>query len=337
MPNLSSSVSSDNIYGRALIQEIPQETTLREELARDRDRSRSPKRSRSTLEIEADTRTVNESSRSQPNMATESLIQEISEYQEVTSDNVRISVADDKHLETKPHSVECLKPENASKDSKELVLPNRPDLVFISDEHEVKSKLNQRRLSRNGRYYTADAIHDVKRDKDPSIHKRLSWNFGTPETSLEDRKTLRAKAFSSDSLMSMPSSSGVSSTQSLHGVSDLIEEHEDDDSYMGELRITQTSGHIVLQLEDPYGDDAHTESTTDGADEGGTPLDRNSKTMSKSMPDIGMIGDFTTGEVKDGIASVEVPDVNQQRRKMTHAQILKMKKQLLLNSTVEAS
>lgn len=74
------------------------------------------------------------------------------------------------------------------------------------------------------RYHTAGAIEDIKKQdvvKDNSIQKRLSWNYGQhiPSNELSLQKTAcsgtsqRGKCLSSDS---MHSSSGVSSTGSLH-------------------------------------------------------------------------------------------------------------------------
>ena len=57
------------------------------------------------------------------------------------------------------------------------------------------------------------------------------------------------------------------------------------------------------------------------------------KTAANSMPDISQL--IEPGELQNGIASVELP--HGQRRQMSHAQILRMTKQLLLNSTLEAS
>lgn len=98
-----------------------------------------------------------------------------------------------------------------------LILPNKQGLVAIDDH---KSRMNQRRLCRHDkRYHTADAIHEIRKDItdsgiDAAIKKRLSWNYGTVDINIEDKHSLKSKTFSSESLRSMPSSSGVSSTES---------------------------------------------------------------------------------------------------------------------------
>lgn len=180
-------------------------------------------------------------------------------------------------------------------------------------EEDSNSRLNkssQRRVSRSEkRYYTADSIQELRhKDKDSSIHKRLSWQN---ENHLDEK--LRKKVLSTDSVHSIRSSSGVSSTGSLHlhQESDITEEAE-----------MQRSGSSRTLQED------------------GSPKSDGSPS-SKSSPDIAMLfGSLRTGEPEDGISSVDLPaimDIDRQGKRLTHAQILKMKKQLLLNTDVEAS
>ncbi|XP_042886663.1 uncharacterized protein LOC122262639 isoform X2 [Penaeus japonicus] len=97
-------------------------------------------------------------------------------------------------------------------------------------DQEDPARGGPRRISRtdrmdNRRYHTAGAIDDIKKQdsKDTSIHKRLSWNYGQgpPPTSRDlgsdQGKLGRQKhAVKSISCESMHSSSGVSSTSSLH-------------------------------------------------------------------------------------------------------------------------
>ncbi|XP_053210054.1 pleckstrin homology domain-containing family G member 5-like isoform X11 [Panonychus citri] len=52
-------------------------------------------------------------------------------------------------------------------------------LIGDDDLDTVKSRLHQKRSVRGERrYHTADSIENIKKEKDSSIHKRLSWNFG---------------------------------------------------------------------------------------------------------------------------------------------------------------
>ncbi|KAK7079589.1 Rho guanyl-nucleotide exchange factor activity protein, partial [Halocaridina rubra] len=97
------------------------------------------------------------------------------------------------------------------------------------DHDDLNRSGGQRRISRtdrmdNRRYHTAGAIDDIKKQdtKDATIHKRLSWNYGqgpppSRELSSDQGKLGRHKhAVKSVSCESMHSSSGVSSTSSLH-------------------------------------------------------------------------------------------------------------------------
>lgn len=214
--------------------------------------------------------------------------------------------------------------------TKPSVLPSRPDTMFLTDEN-VRTKLNQRRNMRTEkRYYTADAIQDLQKDRDPTIHKRLSWNLGAFDINIEERMAnIKGKARSSESVRSLLSSSGVSSTVSLHASPDTNDAAEIDatptvnvgdvDQGVGSEDVVRLSKHF-------------SESSMDQS-EYAQQLIGQSKTASNSMPDISQL--IAAGEVQNGIASVELP--HGQRRQMSHAQILRMTKQLLLNSTLEAS
>ena len=157
---------------------------------------------------------------------------------------------------------------------------------------EAPSRVAQRRAVRaERRYHTADAIEELRqkqRRADTSIHKRLSWNLGAVEAPHPDGGgRLAAKVTSCDSLRSVPSSSGVSSTGSLHAPPDLC-------------------------------------------DSPPTPT-------TKSMSDLSQLGASLSAAMHDGIVSVALPPTDGQRVQMTHAQIVRMTKHLLLNSTLEAS
>jgi len=253
---------------------------------------------------------------------------------------------------------------------------HHPSPGLLNDEN-ISRKLNQRR-KRPGesRFNTADAIQDLKKDpKDASIKKRLSWNNGPVFIDIgEGGRASLKDAFSSDSLRSMPSSSGVSSTGSLHlsPDSEICEETEPDTPTPGVtgeqgLQYTTPAGEIGLKsgLRNSLSDhsvgtqyntsdvinpshklsQSMLDDVTSSGDHVTDSIALQNKSLSKSVPDFcDMLTQklsLATGEYKDGIASVEMPGNGNPdapgKKKMSHAQILKMKKQLLLNSTLEAS
>ena len=191
-----------------------------------------------------------------------------------------------------------------------------PDIV----DDNLKAKLNQRRSSRTEkRYHTADAIQELHKtdDKDNSIYKRLSWNFGTTEQN--EQGVMRHKIQSSDSLRSVHSSSGVSSTNSLHlsPDGDICEESEHD--------YAQDSSDIGTIYESRMNEDDYHD------------ISEHDRTKSKSTTDIAtLFKELTTSEVKDGISSVDLPNIVD-KNKYTHSAVMKMKRQLLLSADVEAS
>ncbi|BFZ23935.1 hypothetical protein BsWGS_26973 [Bradybaena similaris] len=210
----------------------------------------------------------------------------------------------------------------------------------ISDEEEMaKLKLHSRRVSRNEkkRYHTADAIQDIKNsEKDNSIHKRLSWRTDVAM----DHKNLGSKTVSTDSVRSVPSSSGVSSIGSLHLTVDteISEEQEgnsnDSDNYSGgsPTRSDRLKLFSVGDTEDIDLDD-------DGDDLSAFADSKQSK--SKSTSDLATVFSnvVQVSQMKDGIASVAVATDNFSR-KLTHAEILKMKKlkhQVLYDANIESS
>ena len=99
------------------------------------------------------------------------------------------------------------------------------DKCSLVDSDVTKCRLNLRRAVRNERrYHTADTIEDINK-RDNSIQKRLSWNYGTEsvhqqgdsgESSEAVKSNKETRLRSADSLRSVLSSSGVSSTVSLH-------------------------------------------------------------------------------------------------------------------------
>lgn len=218
---------------------------------------------------------------------------------------------------------------NAAVGSLSLSQSNLAEPGPVDDDYNKMNKVNQRRVSRTEkRYYTADSIQELRyKEKDSSIHKRLSWQN---ESHLEEK--LRKKVLSSDSVHSIPSSSGVSSTGSLHlnPESDISEEtevgHRRDSSQTDHQTCGRQASHDVNIMSSlspiPLASQGHNAKAT-------------------STPDIVLLfNSLKTGEPEDGISSVDlsvVVDGERQGKKLTHAQILKMKKQLLLNTDVEAS
>ena len=185
-------------------------------------------------------------------------------------------------------------------------------------DEEMKLKLNQRRTSRTEkRYYTVDSVQELHKnhDKDNSIHKRLSWNLGTK---LEEQR-LKDKTKSCDSIRSIPSSSGFSSSGSLQNPeSEICEEME-------------SSAH-----QDIHDLSSYSLGPEDNIE--GHRLTSETKRNCKSTSDIvTLLQELKTSEVEEGISSVDLPSFQMDKKKLSHAQILKMKKQLLLNSNVEAS
>lgn len=223
------------------------------------------------------------------------------------------------------------------------------DYGFMDETMKVRLANQRRRPGPEKRYHTADAIREMtNKDKDATIHKRLSWNFPV-NINLEDERhsILKQKTFSSDSLRSVPSSSGVSSTGSLHlsPDSELPEGYEIDSiavsrksSQTDQLQGDESPSVMARQAEHPPAD-SRAEHIGDGRvvsiEEENEALAQLNQ-MSKSMPDISNINE---NQAEDGSKSPGrgSPQQGGQRRRMTHAQLLRIKKMMLLNSTLEAS
>ena len=199
---------------------------------------------------------------------------------------------------------------------------------------------NQRRGSRDQkRYYTADAIQDMTKDnKDKTIHKRLSLNMPPAhpvDGHIEHRQgILKNKTWSNDSLRSMHSSSGVSSTASLHlsPESEICEENETESSSGHSIRFATEYTHpetVIISQHTVTQPHVHAKESSDE----GKQLSEDDKQYSKSLPDISLI--TQPHQVQEGIGSVRIQ--GEQGHKMTHKQLRQMRKQLLLNSTLEAS
>ena len=189
-------------------------------------------------------------------------------------------------------------------------------------DENMKSKLYPRRGSRTEkRYYTADAIQEMQKNenRDNSIYKRLSWNFPNGDLSTEKQGVLRSKVMSTDSIRSIHSSSGVSSTGSLH----LSPEEICEEQQIEEDIIEVEDGEIEKLPQDLNEDDLKERLFVD-----------NRQSKSKSTSDIvSLMQELNTSDMKDGISSVDLPIIpTDPNVKLTHAQLLRMKKQLLLSS-----
>lgn len=206
--------------------------------------------------------------------------------------------------------------------------------IDLSDEN-LKVKLKERRTSRSEkRYHTADYIQDLTKqeNKDTNIYKRLSWNFGTSDLSIEKNDSLKGRVTSSESFRSIYSSSGVSSNGSLHQnpdpeVSIMIEKSDTpkdiDEVINQEMKKDSSEMNVTLPKDllnaerDLISDQNHPKS--------------------KSVNDIeALLKELSTSELEDGISSVALPKTDNNRKKLTHAQIMRMKKQLLLSANIEA-
>lgn len=230
-----------------------------------------------------------------------------------TSDNLR-SVNLNHNSREHNHVQSSFSVPNFREDDDRLKVPSSNDSSANSDSSlpdiindNQKSKLSQRRTSRSGhgRYITADAIQDINKleDKDNSIYKRLSWNYGTKDNTDERQGVLKAKTQSSDSLRSIHSSSGVSSTGSLH-----LSPEEMEYSH-GDISTIHESGYNDMN-EDDFTSEERVNDITQ---------------LFKSM---------STSAQQDGIVSVDINKYND--KKLSHSQLMQMKKRLLLSSSVEA-
>ncbi|CAH1773316.1 unnamed protein product [Owenia fusiformis] len=211
------------------------------------------------------------------------------------------------------------------------------NMDFVSED--IRSKLNQRRSSRGEkRYHTADAIQDMnKKDRDASIHKRLSWNFGnTVDINIEDGNgKLKGKAYSSESLRSVRSSSGISSTSSL-----INEENEDDFLPTDDNHHYFEDGDILNGIKTSRSDSNINEHLHTNSDKltshSASDLLRNTSASSLTNSTSDSSETNTSSETLTNITSTDT-SVTPSRRKLTHAELIRMKKQLLLNATLEAS
>lgn len=203
---------------------------------------------------------------------------------------------------------------------------------ITGDDDPSKQKLNTRRSSRTEkRYHTVDSIQEMKNsEKDSTIHKRLSWR-----TDVDQTRNLGSKAVSSDSVHSYPSSSGVSSSASLHlNIDSDISEETEICILPGKTgeSLTHPERHKLFSV--GAADDSNETDDTDLTD-----LDPRSK--SKSTPDLVTMfrNSLQVSAMEDGIASVAMP-IDGLNIKLTQAEILKrkqLKHQILYDASIESS
>lgn len=202
-----------------------------------------------------------------------------------------------------------------------------------SDSEGSRAKRSPRRACRpERRHHTADSFEHLKKQRDPSIHKRLSWNCGQQQSHQETgtgscvtrvrvpppealmRNKHVAKCLSSESVYS---SSGVSSTGSLLFSStgsgetcDCCDATAEDDGQSGGRHRTHTNG----------GNEDEDEA---------------------SLAPLGERIKIDVSEVKDGISSVQIVTADGtapgKPGKASRSDLQKMKEFLLTSCSVEAS
>ncbi|XP_064461240.1 pleckstrin homology domain-containing family G member 5-like isoform X2 [Ornithodoros turicata] len=197
------------------------------------------------------------------------------------------------------------------------------DTALPDSGDDSERKRPSRRAGRpDRRHHTADSFEHLKNQRDPSIHKRLSWNCGQqhdpsrPPSLLPSEVLLKNKHVSKClSSESMYSSSGVSSTGSL-------------------LFSSTGSGEgDACDCCDIAREEDHPPVTNGGEEEGTGDLQR-------SQP--GSSIKIDVSEVKDGISSVQIvagdgPLSGGKPGKPSRSDLQKMKEFLLNSCSVEAS
>jgi hypothetical protein len=189
------------------------------------------------------------------------------------------------------------------------------------------------------RYHTADSIENMqKKDRDASIHKRLSWNLGSLGVSggnSENERTLQESTCVSTSLRSVVSSSGISSTGSLHANQDIDHRRTaSSDSVFDNSNEVTISVNVPLRRTDRPASTSALQPPSLSLDSAQEAL----KTRSSTLPHQTESEDGKSLSTSD-LSNVQVmtPDMPDGRKRMTHSQIMRLKKQLLLNSDLEAS
>lgn len=201
---------------------------------------------------------------------------------------------------------------------------SKPCFIEMEDENRCKI-INKRTCRAERRYHTADSIENIKKEKDSSIHKRLSWNYGQHSTGSLCTYCEKAKNKYLSQCLSMESvhsSSGVSSNTSLHlsagsmdydigfEGSDILEE---DPVETGNTEIVN-GGHCTCSS-----------------------LSNSSELMTVGPPGSNIKIDVS--EVRDGISSVQIAENGGylSHNKPSKVDLRRMKEFLLTNCSVEAS
>lgn len=257
----------------------------------------------------------------------------------------------------------------ASRDAPENVDPSELDYGSQDEDPEPntaesKFRPNQRRVGRGERRYrTADTIQDLNSRKDRNIQKRLSWNCGN-SANLEDKE----KMFAGESMRSVPSSSGVSSTVSLHVGADgdtryraaPLDGNDFESDLMDQLgpchfdgcpHMTNSPRKKSVETQTAKSDwrNAVDDGEGDRFDEKASLDNERSNSLSKSLPNIaGLVLASCSGQdlVDLGDGEVDLPAASMpstpripHRRSLSGSQMTSgMNRELLLfNSTLEAS
>lgn len=231
-------------------------------------------------------------------------------------------------------------------DLETVVYLTQDELLSTEEQEALKSKLHQKRSCRaEKRYHTADSIENMKKEKDTSIHKRLSWNYGQQGQS-QGNKAIPShcerilcskhcsKCLSSESVYS---SSGFSSTGSVPfsvvsseceqcglEILDHIEEQESSDSQT----IIQSEGEDSINVMEKDDDNVGCSA-------------KNTKSPTKKPTQVNVNQDsnikIDISEVRDGISSVQITVNGSNKEKPSKTDLKKMKEFLLSKYNMEAS
>ncbi|XP_023227591.1 uncharacterized protein LOC111628101 [Centruroides sculpturatus] len=203
----------------------------------------------------------------------------------------------------------------------------RPRLIETEDENRCKV-INKRTCRAERRYHTADSIENIKKEKDSSIHKRLSWNYGQHSTGslcTYCEKTKNKHLSQCLSMESVHSSSGVSSNTSLHLSAGSMD-------YDGGFE-----GSDILEEDTDQADDAKELEMVNGGHCTCSALNNPAEKMTVGPPGSNIKIDVS--EVRDGISSVQIAENGGclAHNKPSKVDLRRMKEFLLTNCSVEAS
>ncbi|XP_067130426.1 pleckstrin homology domain-containing family G member 5-like isoform X3 [Centruroides vittatus] len=203
----------------------------------------------------------------------------------------------------------------------------RPRLIETEDENRCKV-INKRTCRAERRYHTADSIENIKKEKDSSIHKRLSWNYGQHSTGslcTYCEKTKNKHLSQCLSMESVHSSSGVSSNTSLHLSAGSMD-------YDGGFE-----GSDILEEDTDQADDAKELEMVNGGHCTCSALNNPAEKMTVGPPGSNIKIDVS--EVRDGISSVQIAENGGclSHNKPSKVDLRRMKEFLLTNCSVEAS